>query len=180
VLRHRTSPLQAAGELRRDGLADRAVLVGVDLVDHFDPGPVPDPPLRLVCAPVTAWTPTRRFDLITCVHGLHYIGEKLAVLTRAANWLTDDGLLVADLDLASIRLDDGRPAGRQLTTALRQADFTYDPRRHRITRTGRRTISLPYAYLGADDRAGPNYTNQPAVDSYYRQLDPTGASATTQ
>lgn len=28
-------------------------------------------------------------------------------------------------------------------------------------------MSLPYTYLGADDRAGPNYTNQPAVHSYY-------------
>jgi alkyl hydroperoxide reductase subunit AhpF len=69
------------------------------------------------------------------VHGLHYLGDKLAVLCRAAGWLTDNGLLVAVLDPASIRLPDGRPVGRALTTALRQAGFHYDPRRHRITRT---------------------------------------------
>lgn len=28
-------------------------------------------------------------------------------------------------------------------------------------------MTLPYAYLGADDGTGPNYTGQPAVDSYY-------------
>jgi len=28
---------------------------------------------------------------------------------------------------------------------------------------------LPYTYLGADDRAGANYTGQPAVHSNYRQ-----------
>jgi hypothetical protein len=60
------------------------------------PTPVPTPP-QLICAPVSSWTPPQRFDLITCIHGLHYVGDKLATLTRAAIWLTDDGLLVADL-----------------------------------------------------------------------------------
>lgn len=160
--------VQAAQQLCRDGLADQASLVGVDLVEYFEPTPVPDPPLRLVCAQVTTWTPRRRFDLITCVHGLHYVGDKLAALSRAAGWLTDDGVLIADLDLASIRLTGGRPAGRALSAVLGEAGFTYDPRRHRITCTGRRQVSLPYAYLGADERAGPNYTNQPAVNSYYQ------------
>jgi SAM-dependent methyltransferase len=160
--------IQAAEQLARDGCDDRVSLVGVDLVEYFDPGPVPDPPLELCCAPVTSWLPERRFDLITCVHGLHYVGDKLATLTRAAGWLADDGLLVADLELDSIRLPDGRPAGRALHGALRQAGFTYDARRRRITCTGPPAAPLPYAYLGADDRAGPNYTRQPAVHSYYR------------
>jgi hypothetical protein len=103
------------------------------------------------------------------VHGLHYIGDKLAVLTRAASWLTSTGRLVADLDLANIRLPDGRPAGRRLTTRLRAAGFRYDPRRRRITATGRLDVQLPYTYLGADDHAGANYTGQPAVSSYYRE-----------
>lgn len=77
-------PFQAADQLRCDGLADRATLVGLDLVDHLDPGLLLDPPLRLVCASVTAQAPTRRFDLITCVHGLHHIGDKLVVPTRFA------------------------------------------------------------------------------------------------
>ncbi len=46
------------------------------------------------------------FDLITCVHGLHYAGDKLAVLTRAVDWLTPGGLFAADLDLC----DPVRPA----------------------------------------------------------------------
>jgi trans-aconitate methyltransferase len=87
-------------------------LVGVDLVDAFDPVPAPCPSLTLVRVDVTTWVPARRFDLITCVHGLHYVGDKLTVLARAVDWLTDDGLLVADLDLASIRLPDGSPACR--------------------------------------------------------------------
>jgi hypothetical protein len=101
------------------------------------------------------------------VHGLHYVGDKLAVLTRAASWLSPDGLLIADLDLASIRRSDGRPAGSRLTALLRAAGFSYHPRRHQITCTGQRQVSLPYRYLGADAQTGPGYTGQPAVHSYY-------------
>ena len=157
---------QAAAQLRDEGLAERVTLVGVDLVEHFDR--VPDGlPVRLVCAPLGGWTPDRAFDLVTCVHGLHYVGDKLAALARAASWLTADGYLAADLDLTAIRTPDGRPV-RGLAAALRRCGVDYDPRRHRVTCTGRRALALPYSYLGADDRSGPNYTGQPAVTSYYR------------
>ncbi|MGW1060494.1 class I SAM-dependent methyltransferase [Micromonospora rubida] len=161
--------IQAAGELRLAGLTERTVLVGVDLVDAFDPVPAPPLNLELICASVANWAPTRTFDMITCLHGLHYVGDKLAVLTRAAGWLTPTGRLVADLDLSSIRLPDGRPAGQRLTARLRAAGFSYDPRRRRISCTGRREVRLPYRYLGADDRAGANYTGQPAVHSHYAE-----------
>ena len=52
-------------------------IVGVDLVRMFYR---PDPALtclRLVEASLSTWHPDRPFDLITCVHGLHYIGDKL-------------------------------------------------------------------------------------------------------
>lgn len=159
---------QAAQRLADEGLAERAQIVGVDLVDYFDPVSVADLPLELICDSVTSWEPSQRFDLITCIHGLHYVGDKLATLARAAGWLKDDGQLIADLDLASIRLPDGAPAGRALAIALRRAGFGYDPRRRRITRTGYASVALPYVYLGADDQAGPNYTGQPAVDSIYQ------------
>jgi SAM-dependent methyltransferase len=140
----------------------RFTLVGVDLVDGF---PATGP--TFVRASITEWTPDRAFDLITCVHGLHYVGDKLAVLAGAASWLTATGRFVADLDLASIRLPDGRPPGRRLSNLLRTNGFTCEPRTRRISRTGPAEVDLPYAYLGADDRAGANYTGQPAVHSYY-------------
>jgi hypothetical protein len=159
----------AAEHLAVLGLRDRVTLMGVDLVDWFDPLPPSGRVPQLVCASVTDWQPPHRFDLITCVHGLHYIGDKLAMLARAASWLTDTGTFVADLDLAAIRMADGKPAGRRLADAIRVAGFSYGPRRHRITCTGRRDIDLPYQYLGADDHAGPNYTGQPAVHSVYAE-----------
>ena len=158
--------VQAALALRDEGLLPRAVITGVDLVDAFATRPPGLPAPQLVSSPVSTWTPSRSFDLITCVHGLHDIGDKLAVLTRAASWLAPGGILIADLDLAGIRLA-GQPATRRLSRALRDAGFRYDSPRHRISRTGRLEATLPYRYLGADDHAGPNYTGQPAVTSHY-------------
>jgi SAM-dependent methyltransferase len=160
--------IQAAGQLRDAGVAERVLVQGIDLVDAFDPAP--DVPwLRLDTASVTEWAPSRRYDLITSIHGLHYVGDKLAVLAKAAGWLTDGGRLVADLDLVSIRLPNGTPAGRRLAADLRDAGFSYDGRRRRIGRDDRGEVSLPYEYLGADDKAGANYTGQPAVHSHYRR-----------
>lgn len=101
------------------------------------------------------------------MHGLHYVGDKLAVLAAAVSWLTIDGVLVASFDATGIRQPDGAPMGRRHTAALRAAGFIYDGRRHRIRRDGRAVVRLPFRYLGADPAAGPNYTGQPAVQSYY-------------
>jgi SAM-dependent methyltransferase len=158
--------LQAADALRRERILDRFRLMGVDLVDAFDETPDAEA-VTFVTASIVTWQPPQPFDLITCVHGLHYVGDKVAVLVRAAASLTGTGLFIADFDASSIRQPDGRPLGRPFTTALRAAGLEYDARRHLIRCHGRRAIGLPHTYLGADDRAGPNYTGQPAVHSYY-------------
>jgi SAM-dependent methyltransferase len=166
--------VEAARRIDAQGVAGRVLVEGVDLVDAFVPAP--DVPwLRLTAAPVLGWAPQRRYDLITSVHGLHYVGDKLGLLTRAASWLTGGGRFVADLDLAEVRLADGTPAGRRLATDLRDAGFSYDGRRRRIGRDDRGDVELPYDYLGADDSAGPNYTGQEAVHSYYRRRKGTPA-----
>lgn len=160
--------VEAAGRLGEAGIADRVLVQGVDLVAEFDPAPEV-PWLRLTAAPVLDWVPDRRYDLITSVHGLHYVGDKLGLLARAAGWLTDGGRFVADLDLAAVRLADGAAAGRRLAADLREAGFSYDGRRRRIGRDDRGDVTLPYEYLGADAKAGPNYTGQDAVHSHYRR-----------
>jgi SAM-dependent methyltransferase len=144
-------------------LDGRAEIVGVDLAGRFVPERPAGP--RLVTASVTAWTPDGRFDLITCVHGLHYVGDKLEVLARAASWLTGDGLLVASFDARSVRLVDG--TARRVAAELRRQGFAYDASRRRVSLRGGREVRFPFRYLGADDQAGPNYTGQPAVDSFY-------------
>ncbi|MFF3205070.1 methyltransferase domain-containing protein [Streptomyces sp. NPDC002962] len=143
-----------------------AILTAVDLVGPLAPRPAP-PALEETVASVSSWTPARTYDLITCVHGLHYVGDQLGLLTRAASWLTEDGLLAAHFDPESVRHADGSTAARPAVSALRAAGYDYSPRRHRLTLRGPRAVRLPFRYLGADPAAGRNYTGQPAVASYY-------------
>ncbi|WP_412542573.1 class I SAM-dependent methyltransferase [Longispora sp. K20-0274] len=157
---------EAAAWFEAHGLADRVRIVGVDLTDHFGPA---RPGVDLVTASVTAWSPPagQMFDLVTCVHGLHYVGDKLLALRRAASWLAADGVFAASFDATSVRDAAGAPVGRRLTTALRSAGFGYDARTRRVTRRGGAEVTWRFRYLGADDTAGPNYTGQPAVHSHY-------------
>ncbi len=161
--------VEAAMLLGERGMAEQVEIIGLDLVDYFVGGPLPSS-LRLISGSVTGWEPDGRFDLITCVHGLHYVGDKLGALSRAASWLSGDGLFLANFDVRSIRRANGAPAGRRLTAQLRAQGFTYDSARRRISYHGHRQVQFPYRYLGADDHAGPNYTGQPAVDSFYESL----------
>jgi SAM-dependent methyltransferase len=166
--------IQAAQLLRDQGLESRIGIIGVDLVGVFHRAApdLGDP--RLVEASLPNWHPERPCDLITCVHGLHYIGDKLGLMARVASWLPDDGLFAANFDRASIKLADGRASGRRLLADLRRTGLNYDGRARRLTCRGKRPISPPYRYLGADDQAGPNYTGQPAVDSYYERFESMG------
>lgn len=162
--------IQAARVVQTEGLASRIEIVGVDLVGMFDQ-PAPDLScLRLMEASLSTLNPDRQFDLITCIHGLHYIGNKLAVIARAVSWLTDDGLFVANLDLTNLKPSDGRGAARRVTADLRRAGLDYGRKKRLVVCQGRKAIDLSYRYLGADDQAGPNYTGQHAVDSYYEVI----------
>jgi SAM-dependent methyltransferase len=156
-----------AAEVVRQRRRAHITLVGIDLVDHFDPVPGLDGDPELISTSVLEWVPSRRFDLITCVHGLHYVGDKLGLLARVAGWLAADGRFVAQLDMANIRVTDSPASGRRVSRALRSGGFDWEPRGHRITLNGGREVALAFRYLGSDIDTGPNYTGQPAVDSYY-------------
>jgi SAM-dependent methyltransferase len=112
--------IQAARQVSAAVPVLRIEIVGVDLVGRFYR---PDPALtclRLIEASLSTWRPDRPFDLITCVHGLHYIGDKLGLVARACSWLTDDGLFVATLDLHNVKFTDGKPVGRRVAADLRR------------------------------------------------------------
>ena len=158
--------IEAARELEGTGDADAISIVGVDLGGMFDANPFPHR-LTLREQSIESWAASGPVTLLTCVHGLHYVGDKLAVLGRAASNLAVNGLLVANLDLANFRWEDGQPAGRTVVDFLRRNGFTYDTRRRLVECTGSRQPAFGLNFLGADDAAGPNYTGQPAVNSYY-------------
>ncbi len=159
--------IEAGRRFQEQGLAGRVSIVGVDLVAMFYPFPEGWSFLRLVEASLSTWEPEGRCDLITCVHGMHYVGDKMDLLRRASRWLEADGVLVAHLDFANVRLEDGRPAMRRMLPVLRRQGVEYDARKHLVQVRGHRSLHLPWRYLGADDQAGPNFTGQPAVNSWY-------------
>ncbi|TWT29310.1 class I SAM-dependent methyltransferase [Blastopirellula retiformator] len=147
-------------------------IVGIDLVDMFD-ARCEQEGLQLIAASVDDYQPALPFDLITSVHGLHYLGDKLGVIAKAARWLTSGGRFVANLDAKNLRLE-GRRTSNLIFKYLRTAGFQYSPRMKRLELQGPCELDLPLAYLGADDSAGPNYTGQAAVDSYYTSRKDAG------
>lgn len=145
-------------------------IIGVDLAGMFRPT---DPDSRnplLIESSWRFWRPDRRFDLITCVHGLHYIGDKLGLIALAVSWLTEQGMFAAHLDPRNFRGANGEPAGRAILADLRRSGLEYDGRRRLVMRRGGGAVAFSHQYLGANDQAGPNHTGQPAVDSYYAAI----------
>lgn len=160
-----TALVQAAERLAEGEFSARITLVGVDLMPHFAETPAALP-LRLVAADLGDFQPESSFDLITCVHGLHYVGDKLGLIRRVCSWLTPNGVFTAHLDLGNVWLDGARN-NRALQAELRRGGLTYDHHRRLVYRAGRRDVRFSWRYLGADPAAGPNYTGQPAVNSHY-------------
>ncbi|MEX0728354.1 MAG: methyltransferase domain-containing protein [Planctomycetaceae bacterium] len=160
--------VEAAAMLKQRPPSERVSIEGIDLAGLFVPNPHEDV-LSLRVEPIEDWQPQGPYDLITCVHGLHYVGDKLAAIAKGASRLSASGRFLANLDLKNIRLSDGRPAARIIAAELRRNGLTYDSRRRIVGCLGPRTVAFELQYMGADDSAGPNYTGQPAVDSCYQR-----------
>lgn len=161
------SALMEAAQYLQEKSISKVEIVGVDLVNMFKARTQKCGSLRLIEASLTNWRPDDTFDLITCVHGLHYIGDKLDLVTRAISWLAPQGIFSANLSLENIQLQGDRSAARIVAAELRKNGVTYDSRRKRVSRQGFAKIQLPFRYQGADDSPGPNYTGQPSVNSHY-------------
>jgi SAM-dependent methyltransferase len=142
-------------------------IVGVDLVQSSTGIEREYDCLHLVETSLTYWQPHEQFDLITCVHGLNYIGDKLGLIARAAGWLTERGRFVANLDLDNVKIRDHQSESRIDSAELRRNGFTYSTRTKLVQCEGGRQCAFALTYLGADDTVGPNHTGQAAVDSYY-------------
>jgi SAM-dependent methyltransferase len=151
-------------------LGPQIELVGVDLVDFFWPRP-PGSRVELVVSPLRSFEPQGApFDLVTCVHGLHYVGDKLGLLRRMASWLAPGGILRAHLDLQHVLLE-GRAQPRQLARSLRQAGFAWSAAAHLVTAQGPSNPAWPWTFAGARPGAA-NFTGQPAVESWYTRSGP--------
>ena len=160
--------LQAAMLLREKGVGDRVKIEGWDLAGLFVTPDSALPDLQLIARPIGQWQPPHAYDLITCVHGLHYIGDKLGLVVKCLANLTEDGTFVGNLDLKSLKKLDGGSWDRHVAKMLREASVHYHARNRLVTAKGKKVLSPGLTYEGADDGAGKNYTGQEAVHSYYR------------
>ncbi len=158
--------VEAAELVGTNGLADRFEIVGIDLVNAFDPRCRNNPPLSVTVGSIERWNPHRTFDLVTCVHGFHYLGDKLGVITELSKWLNPGGRLIGHLDPKNLRLLDGRAAGRLILSRWKKRGVLFHRRRRLVEIRGPVDLS-DFEYQGASDAAGPNFTGQAAVDSYY-------------
>jgi SAM-dependent methyltransferase len=163
--------IEAAERLAPYSFNSNLKLLGVDLVAMFDSFSPTLSFLRLHESSVSYWRPDCQFDLITCVHGLHYVGDKLGLIQNAVSWLKDDGVFLANLDPDNLKFPNGANAGNKVILDLRKIGFEYKAGKRLIICKGRKDFTLKYRYLGADDTAGPNYSGQAAVDSHYEQLE---------
>ncbi len=145
---------------------------GVDPVGMFDPVPDELDFVELEEASLHTWQSSLKFDLITCVHGLHYTGDKLGLISRASGWLraVDESVFVASLDLANL-CTDKEAAQSDFSTLFAQHGYHYEKDSNLLTCRGQAheiPVLFGMSYIGADEKAGPNYSGQDAVDSYYR------------
>lgn len=143
-------------------------ITGIDLAGMFREYPAELTRLQFLEISIEDFEPAQEFDLITCVHGLHYLGDKLSLIQKAASWLKKDGIFLANLELDNLKLVENENSKRIFSGYLRKQGFEFNSKKHLLTLKGKRMFDLPFEYQGADDKAGPNYTGQPAVDSYYK------------
>lgn len=161
--------IQASNLLIEEGF-DHFSITGIDLVPMRNLRSLTSN-LGLFWADLSVWAPINQFDLITCVHGLHYIGDKLDLISRAASWLKPDGVFQANLDIKNLRR--GVECSKTIPVrALRRQGFEYNKATHILSCHEHREVVFPqFTYLGADDQAGPNYTLQDVVNSHYKHIN---------
>lgn len=160
--------LQVAQSLEKAQLQDSAYFHGIDLVSFFTPLPPNITCIHFEINSIVNWQPARQYDFITCIHGLHYVGDKLLAIKKMAKALAPQGCLIAHLDLQSIFVNN-QAAAAKVKEWLNRAGIIYDDQK-KLIQLKQPLVGLPEfpgKYLGADDQAGKNYTGQEAVNAHY-------------
>ena len=101
------------------------------------------------------------------MHGLHYIGDKLAVIQKCMGVLKKDGLFIANIDLDNIKNTNGDSLKKDLLKLFKTTRVDYNSKTKILSGRGNTTIDFKFKYLGANDKIGKNYTGQEVVDSHY-------------
>ncbi len=163
---HGNALIQTANYFNKLGQQDLIKLKGIDLVDTFQIIAPDIKCVKFVSESLIDWKPDQLYDLITCVHGLHYLGDKLKVIENGIRALNPFGLFIANIDLSNIVIQ-GKSTKSYLKDLFEQHCLAYNSRRKVLERVGNADVKFNLNYLGADDNYGPNYTGQDSVTSYY-------------
>lgn len=164
--------IEASKNLKTLSYNEQLFLEGLDLVDMFSNYEKNDQ-LELKEGSVINWMPTKKYDLITCVHGLHYIGDKLFLLEKVMRSLKENGLFIANIDLENIRDPKNQSLKKQLAKYLKEKEISYDARKKILSCKGQKILDFGYQYIGADEKAGKNYTGQEVINSIYEKMNDT-------
>ncbi len=162
--------IQAAKHFSKKDWSEKVEFTGIDLVDFFSEYEE-SKHLNLLQLNLEHWAPKERFDLITIVHGLHYVGDKLKLIEKSVNTLKNNGLFIGNLDLNNIILLNEKDPGSTIKNFFKETGIQYNSRTKIISAQGKKEVEMPFIYLGADDNAGPNYTGQAAVNSVYEMRE---------
>lgn len=156
----------AGGQIDAAGWGSKVRLVGADLAGMFV-SPLP-PQVQFVQADALAFQPDAPADLITCVYGLHYLGDKLALLQNAYALLAPGGLFLGSLDAVNIRGPGGAPIFARLARRARQGGVRLEPK-GQVLRLERTDAALDFgaAYRGAAASARPHASGITVIDSWY-------------
>jgi len=159
--------IQVSDYFKNSMLYDNLFLNGIDLVDFFDDYNNSNN-LSLLQLNLNRWQPRYKSDLITVVHGLHYIGDKIGMIIKSISSLKPDGLFVGNLDLDNIIIDNNKKGKLLILNFFKRNKINYSARNKIISSGYIENLQSDFIYLGADDKAGPNYTGQNAVNSFYK------------
>lgn len=143
-------------------------IIGIDLVDMFTAKPTYLEHVTLVAQSLRTYNKKITFDLVTCVHGLHYVGDKLNSIQQAILRLKKDGFFIANLDANNLKIIRQKTS-KNVISSLQNQGIDYNARKRLISCTGQRVLEMPFQYIGADDTAGANYTGQEVVNSFYKK-----------
>ena len=159
--------VEAGRQFNAAGWGDQVRIVGVDLVEMFTPDEAPS--VALQAADVAAWTLERPADLVTCVHGLHYLGDKLGFLQNMYAMLAPGGLFLGHLDANNVRTaESGLLIWRQAARHAAKNGAALEFKSHvlRIKRTDA-PLDFGVTFRGATISKEPNYTGITVTDSWY-------------
>lgn len=162
--------LEVANILKKEANNSRYKLEGIDLVGYFNPSVFEvENILEIGEINLSDWKTSFKYDLITIVHGLHYIGDKLKLIRYAASRLKSDGILLANLDIRDVEITNEVDSKKIIQEYFGKEGVDYNLRTKLLSIKGNKNMQDDFIYLGADDKVGANYTGQDVVKSYYKK-----------